>query len=169
MDGHLNLWDFALTLYARPGVEAACMALQDDHDQNVPLLLWRLWALGRRVDATTLGSAVALARDWDERVVAALRTVRRRLTAPAPAIADAGRLSLRETVKASEIAAERLLLESLEMLTPKDETRGKTGIDALRELVAAWSRPAPLMLLSHLAAAAASVTGCRIADCGYGQ
>ena len=165
----MTLWDFALSLYARPGVEAACLTLQDDHDQSVPLLLWRLWARGRRVDASTLGSAVALARDWDQRVVAPLRTVRRGLAAPAPPIADAARLSLRETVKASELAAERLLLESLETLTPNDVAKGKTAIDALAELAEVWSPHAPIALLTHLAAAAASVTGCRIADCGYGQ
>ena len=165
----MSLWDFALSLYARPGVEAACLTLQDDHAQCVPLLLWRLWALDRPVDAATLGSAVALARDWDERVVTPLRTIRRGLAAPAPPIADAARLSLREAVKASELAAERVLLESLETLTPKDEADGKAAIDALTELAEAWSEPAPIMLVTYLAAAAASVTGCRIADCGYGQ
>ena len=165
----MTLWDFAVSLYARPGVEPACLALQDDHDQCVPLLLWRLWALGRTVDAATLRSAVDLARDWDQRVVAPLRSVRRSLAAPAPPISDAPRLSLRESVKASELAAERLLLESLETLTSKDRTGGKAAIDALVELADAWSPPAPITLLTYLADSAASVTGCRIADSGYGH
>jgi len=165
----VTLWDFAVSLYARPGVEAACLALQDDHGQCAPLLLWRLWALDRTLDAATLRSAVVLARDWDKRVVAPLRSVRRGLAAPIPPIADAPRLSLRESVKASELAAERALLESLETLTSTDQTGGKAAIDALVELAEAWSPPAPIMLLTDLADSAASVTGCRIADSGYGH
>ena len=73
----VSLWDFALTLYARPGVQAAGLTLQDEHGQSVPLLIWRLWANDRRVDAATLRAAAGLACDWEARVVAPLRTVRR--------------------------------------------------------------------------------------------
>jgi uncharacterized protein (TIGR02444 family) len=165
----LRLWDFAVALYEVPRVQAACLALQDGHDQCVPLLLWRLWALERTFDASLLGSAVSLARDWDRRVVAPLRTIRRGLGAPAPRVADAARLSVREAVKAAELAAERLLLESLEALTPSDEAGRTAAVDALVELVGAWSRPAPITLLTDLAAAAASVTGCPTAESGNGH
>jgi uncharacterized protein (TIGR02444 family) len=130
----------------------------------VCLLLWRLWALDRRVDAATLRSASVVARDWEVRVVAPLRTIRRRLATPTFQIADAGRLSLREAVKASELAAERVLLESLDSLTPTDAADGKSADHALFELTQVWSRPAPVTLLTHLAAAAASVTGSPTAD-----
>jgi len=165
----LSLWDFALALYAQPGVEAACLTLQDEHGQCVPLLLWRFWALDRHVDASTLRSASVLARDWEVRVVAPLRTIRRRLAAPTFRIADAGRLSLREAVKSSELAAERVLLESLEALTPTEAADEKSAVHALSELTQVWSRPAPGMLVTYLADAAASVRGCRTADSGYGH
>ena len=155
----MSLWDYALTLYARPGVQAAGLTLQDEHAQSVPLLIWRLWANDRRVDAATLRAAAGLAREWEARVVAPLRTVRRRLAAPAAPVADGPRLLLRETVKASELAAERVLLDGLEALTPADPAVGKAPIDALAEAVEAWASPAPIALLSLLAAAAASVTG----------
>ena len=155
----MSLWDFALSLYARPGVQAAGLTLQDEHAQSVPLLIWRLWANDRRVDAATLRAAAGLARGWEARVVAPLRMVRRGLVAPAAAIADGPRLRLRETVKSSELAAERVLLDGLEALTPADGAVGKAAIDALAEAVEAWAAPAPLALLSLLAAAAASVTG----------
>jgi uncharacterized protein (TIGR02444 family) len=160
----VSLWDFALWLYARPGVEAACLALQDAHDQCVSLLLWRLWALDRRLDAATLASAVALARDWETRVAAPLRSVRRSLAAPAPPIADAARMSLRADVEAGELAAERGLLDGLEALTSRDDAVGRAAIDALIELTDAWSRPAPVDLLSVLAAAGAADAGPSPAD-----
>ncbi len=162
----MSLWDFAVALYGRPGVESTCLTLQDEHGQCVSLLLWRLWALDRPVDAATLASAVGLARDWDERVVAPLRTVRRGLATPAPRVDDGARLPLREAVKSSEIAAERLLLQSLETLTPKVGTPGTPALDALFELVEVWSGHAPITLLRDLAAAAASVTGISTADRG---
>jgi uncharacterized protein (TIGR02444 family) len=164
VERRLNLWDFAVSLYGRPGVEATCLTLQDDHGHNVPILLWRLWALDRHIDASTLRSAVDLARDWDERAVAPLRAIRRGLAAPAPRIADGPRSSLREAVKSSELAAERILLESLETLTPQIRAAGKAAIDALTEVCDAWSRSAPLMLLAHLADASASVAGRSMGD-----
>jgi uncharacterized protein (TIGR02444 family) len=35
-----GLWDWAVAAYGAPDVGDACVALQDSHDQNVPLLLW---------------------------------------------------------------------------------------------------------------------------------
>jgi uncharacterized protein (TIGR02444 family) len=162
----VNLWDFAVSLYARPGVDTACLTLQDEYAQSVPLLIWRLWAHDRRIDAATVRSAAGLARDWDERVVAPLRSVRRSLTAPARPIADERRLHLRERVKSNELAAERAMLEGLEALTSNERAVGTAAIEALAEVADAWSRPAPVALLAVLAAAAASVTGCSFARGG---
>ena len=44
-----QLWNWALKAYARPGVEAACMALQDEHGPQPPaphqlvVTVWPLW------------------------------------------------------------------------------------------------------------------------------
>lgn len=111
----MKLWDWALAAYARPGVAAACLSLQDDHGQNVPLLLAAAWAAedGRTLDSFR---AAALAADWDDRAIAALRAARRGLKAPMSGIDDAGRERLRTAVKTAELSAERLLLEGLESL-----------------------------------------------------
>jgi uncharacterized protein (TIGR02444 family) len=111
----MGLWDWALTAYARPGVAAICLALQDGHDQNVPLLLAAAWAAseGRTLD---LDRAVAVARAWEADVVGPLRSARRGLKISQSPIPDSGREALRETVKAVELEAERLLLAALESL-----------------------------------------------------
>ena len=68
--------------------------------------------------------------------------------------------SLREDVKDGELAAERMLLGGLEALTPQvDAVPGRPPSDALIELADAWSRPAPIALLTLLAVAAGSVDG----------
>ena len=111
----MGLWDWALSAYARPNVAAVCLALQDGHRQNVPLLLAAAWAAseGRTLD---LDRAVALTHAWEADVVAPLRAARRGLKISSKPIPDAGREALRETVKAVELEAERLLLSALESL-----------------------------------------------------
>lgn len=142
-----TLWDWAAAAYARPGVEQACLALQDDHGQNIPLLLWAAWA--GVTDPDLARDAVRAARHWEQAVVGQLRLARRSLKGPAPAIAEPGRERLRQDVKAAELAAERLLLEGLEMLTP---ARGPgTPLAAMRAASAAWSNEVPEGGLAHLA------------------
>lgn len=74
-------WTFSLDLYERPGVEAACIALQDRHDLNVNLLLWAFWLAecGVVLDGPTLARAEAAVAPWQDEVIGPLRTVRRRL------------------------------------------------------------------------------------------
>jgi len=112
----LSLWDWAAAAYARPGVAPACLVLQDEHGQNVPLLLAALWA-AREGRALDLKSAVWLTRDWETAVVSPLRAARRALKLPAPAFDDPSREALRSRVKSVELDAERLLLEALEGLS----------------------------------------------------
>ena len=76
----LDLWDWANAAYARPGVEALCLELQDHHGHCVSYLLWAAWAAreGRELDAAALGEAVSLAGDWDAKALRPLRLARRR-------------------------------------------------------------------------------------------
>ena len=122
-----EFWDWAVAVYARPGVAEACLDLQDGYGQNVPLLLWAVWRGG------DIMAAVALARSWEDEVVAPLRGVRRRLKE------RAGAEALRQRVKAVELEAERALMAELEGVAGAmaDET-------ALAAVVEAWGgAPAP--------------------------
>jgi hypothetical protein len=77
--------------------------------------------------------------------------VRRRLKPPLPPFSDHRRLALREEVKGLELAAERLLMETLEGLT--EGPGGAHALEALEAASAAWGRPAPPNALAELAAA----------------
>ena len=57
-------WDWALKAYAAPGVQEACLQLQDGTGQNVPLLLWAGWtaATGRVLDEDAIEGACDCAR-----------------------------------------------------------------------------------------------------------
>ena len=79
----MRIWDWALEVYARQPVAAACLNLQDGHGQNVPYLLWAAWAAGEGRSAD-LKEAARLMRDWDAEIGAPLRGVRRALKPPRP-------------------------------------------------------------------------------------
>lgn len=145
----MDIWEWASAVYARPGVEAACLRLQDEHGQNVAYLLWAVWA--GTEDAAVLGAGAELARAWDAAALLPLRQARRGLKADLPPVDAAARQALRDDVKAAELMAERILLEALAGLSP---TRvGEIPIAALEAASAAWGRPAPRYVLAELAAA----------------
>ena len=73
-----DLWNFALELYARPGVEQACLELQDA-GCDVCLLLTAAWLQGRGVRCLDerLRALTELAGPWQREVVSPLRQTRR--------------------------------------------------------------------------------------------
>ncbi len=146
--GRLSLWDDAARAYAAPGVEATCLALQDDHGQCFPLLLWAAWA--RPADPDVVARAVAMARAWTSAAITPLRHARRALKADQPGIAADQRQALRSRIKSAELEAEKLLLHALEALVP-----AATGdlADALASCAAAWGDPPPPGDLLRLAEA----------------
>ena len=149
----MGLWDWAVAAYGAPGVSQACLALQDDHDQNAPLLLWSAWvaATGRRPDAETLEAVCDTARAWDGVVVGPLRAMRRTLKAPVPDIDDGPRETIRNRVKALELEAERHLLEALEALAPEPTGPPRPAIDALAATARVWAPVTPRPALIRLA------------------
>ena len=111
-------WDYALELYRRRGVEAACLELQQRHglDVNVVLLCCWLARRGIEADAAMFARIAQAAEVWQEQFVRPLRAVRGRLktalrepepgtiAARWPGLAGA----LRQRVLALEIDGERL-------------------------------------------------------------
>ena len=149
-----TLWDWAVAAYGAPGVSEACVALQDSHDQNVPLLLWSGWlaATGRKPDAETLEAACDTARAWDGVVVAPLRSIRRTLKAPIPDIDDGPRQAVRDRVKTLELEAERHLLDALEGLAAGEATGARRpAIEALVAAARVWAPVTPRPALTRLA------------------
>lgn len=110
----ITLWDFAVRAYAREGVAALCLRLQDEHDLDVDVLLAALWLArrGQGWDEPSLDRALEAAAPVRRRVLE-LRALRR---------AVGGQRELEpawqptyEHLKDAELAAERLELERLEL------------------------------------------------------
>jgi len=151
------LWPFALDVYARPGVEAALLALQDGHGQCAPYLIWAIWlaAEGREADDAALADAAELARAWQGAAVAPLRDLRRELKRTGSARLARPREQLRERVKALELEAERMLLQMLEAASPAPSAPPGEALALLNRAVGAWGGGAPPQLLARLAQAQA--------------
>lgn len=110
-----DLWNFAVRLYARPGVEDACLSLQDGGG-DVCLLLTGAWLQRRGVPCREayLEALQALAEPWQREVVTPLRQLRRDWRTAAAT--DAELATLRERIKQLELEAEHLLLQRIETL-----------------------------------------------------
>lgn len=145
----MAIWEWVLEAYARPGAPQACLTLQDAHGQNISFLLWAVYAEVK--DPALLAMAAEAARAWDRTALVPLRGVRRALKQPSPPIPDRRREALREELKGLELAAERLLLETLEGLS--SGRGGAHALEALESAVRAWDKPAPASVLAELAAA----------------
>lgn len=116
----LSLKPFALAVYGREGVPAACLALQDGLGVDVNVLLFAAFVGAVRGEVLTeadVAAADARVGGWHGDVVVALRTVRRRLkdyAAPASGVAAAA--DLRRKLKGLEIEAELIELVELNEL-----------------------------------------------------
>ncbi|QOR40534.1 TIGR02444 family protein [Billgrantia diversa] len=108
------LWDFALSFYARPGVETACLLLQDEANVDVCELLWHCWLFRHGLVPAEETPGLADIRRWQGEVTLPLRGLRRQLKAAA--VSDAGTAEVRRYIKRAELAAERETLERLQRL-----------------------------------------------------
>ncbi|MCW2269109.1 MULTISPECIES: TIGR02444 family protein [Pseudomonas] len=132
---HTDLWNFALKLYARPGVEAACLQWQDQGG-DVCLLLCAAWLRerGRIPNEQRARALHAQARSWQAEVVKPLRSLRQQWRMASAH--DAQLASLRDQVKGLELAAERVLLERLEAVSEGGEAESPSHADWLQ-----WALP----------------------------
>jgi uncharacterized protein (TIGR02444 family) len=106
-DAAAGLWAFSLDFYARPGVSAALIELQDRAGLDINLILFALWhgLSGRgRLDDERLAVADQAARAIQTEIIMPLRALRRRLRT----LGDADIQSLREAIKALELDAEKI-------------------------------------------------------------
>lgn len=155
------LWDFAIDVYGQGGVATACLALQDDFGMDVSLLLFAAW-IGETRGLTLTPEQAAVASGWTQawrtEVVRPLRAVRRHLAAGHTAIPGAPTEDLRDTIKAAELAAERIEMAWLQQqasLWP----RGRGAEAARRNLKTVFVQTTGCALDDHSARHLAAING----------
>ena len=117
-------WRYSLRTYRRPGVEAACLALQERCGADVNLLLFCGWIgqAGRTIDRRRLQQAMARVGAWQAEVIQPLRQARRVIKHhPPQGLAPELAQQLRRRLAAVEIELEHIehcLLADLASLWP---------------------------------------------------
>ncbi|MBD9677557.1 TIGR02444 family protein [Pseudomonas sp. PDM18] len=129
-----DVWSYALKLYARPGIEAACLSLQEG-GADACLLLASAWlgSTGVAFETSRMSELEGTAQGWREEVIVPLRSLRQRWRESAKQ--DTQLAPLRERIKQLELEAEQVLLGRLEMVA-QDWPRGEAE-DLARWLEAA--------------------------------
>lgn len=156
-----SLWDYAVACYNHGEVGNLCLQLQDEFDQDVPLLLFLCWHGQRlgQIDQALMARCVDLSRQWQDHLVAPLRQSRRWLktrTGDTGAV-DAETLEqLRTAIKASELDSERLQLKQLESLALRNQNNRQSSTNP------EWAIATNLQLLS--AAAENTATASALSD-----
>lgn len=138
-DETIGLRDFALKVYAAPGVQETCLKAQDEWGLNVPLLLFGLWAevRGQTVSCQDIPPILALVRAYDDDLIKPLRALRRGLKTPSLQIDIAVKERFRIDVKAMELKGEMALLMALEGQAHLKSEPKSSGPGLLRALITA--------------------------------
>lgn len=103
-------WQFSLTVYARPGVAAACLGLQSALGIDINVLLFVAWIGAAKdiiLDDRSLATIEARVRGWNDSVVRPLRTVRKNMKS-LPEIANEPVNDMRKDIAALELRAEQI-------------------------------------------------------------
>ena len=119
-----SLWNYSLEIYRRPGVQDACLKLQDDMGADVNILMYCCWR-SAMADGE-IGALLTQLAPWQQSVVGGLRGVRRALK---PMLTELAELSepaakLRKKVAAVEFEAEKL---QQAMMSRHAAKHGETG------------------------------------------
>jgi uncharacterized protein (TIGR02444 family) len=111
-----GLWEFALTVYARPSVPEISLKAQDEWGLNVPSLLFGLWieVRGHKIEAAQIPLILDLVRAYDDQLITPLRAIRRALKPLSHHIGSDIREGFRSEVKSMELRAEKALIEALD-------------------------------------------------------
>jgi uncharacterized protein (TIGR02444 family) len=112
-------WQFSLHYYKEAGVSDACIALQDGCGVDVNLLLFLVWLAdnGQLLTAEDVKTLDGKVRGWRELTIMPIRDVRRNLKGAATLVEPGRQEAFRDSVKAVELAAERLQQEGLYAFT----------------------------------------------------
>jgi uncharacterized protein (TIGR02444 family) len=161
-----SCWEFAVRLYGTPGIEPACLELQDEAGTDVLLILLACWlgATCRGIDGPTARTLLSVAGRWRHDVVSPLRQSRRALGARIKAgeLAELPAAALRAALARVEVDAERLALAELARLASEakavQEASLEKGIHANLGALGVFA-PQHEGALGRIASAAARLQG----------
>lgn len=159
------LWDFSIALYARPEVEAACLALQDDGGLDVNLVLLAAWAAacGTRLEPALAARLRSVGEGYQETVMRPFRAARKGLGRwPEAAALDTLAAAPLKALRALELDLEHLeqlrLAALVERHVPGSRPTGSALFHANLEAIYP-GRTMPASAMTAIAAALGSGRG----------
>jgi len=101
-DGPMDnaLWRYALSVYSRPGVESLLLRLQDEHGEDILLILAALWLAENQQELTEGALVLPEYIAWRDGMIRPVRQQRRLCEGPE-------QRELYELLKKAELEAER--------------------------------------------------------------
>lgn len=138
-----SLWDFSCAFYAQETVAEACHQLQDRWACDVNLVMLCFWAGARGLapDISLWRTLQQCSSRWQSGTITPLRQLRRRMKAELDSVEPSLRdefISLRESIKDSELRGEELEQRALETLVLEEAqslTRQTSGEACMRSNV----------------------------------
>ncbi|MEZ5905345.1 MAG: TIGR02444 family protein [Geminicoccaceae bacterium] len=154
-------WDFSLALYSRPGIEAACLKLQDEFGLDVNLVLLAAWTASRgmQIEPDLAARLRSIGEGYQTMVMRNFRAARRGLKCWPEAAALGNLVAAPERrLRAVELDLERL--EQLRLAGLVEGCRsvsGRGGTDLFKANLEALypGLPLPEMALATFVAAVA--------------
>jgi len=104
-----EFWNFSDLVYAREGVERACLSLQNRRGMDVNIALICLWLASKHVEVVgpVFGEMDSAVSSWRDTIVRNLQQCRKQLPRFVGKMSDEHRNSVKKAIKAAEIEAER--------------------------------------------------------------
>lgn len=131
-----GLWPFTLDLYARPGVQDAVIALQENQGADVNVLFYCTWcaATGRSsLDAASFDKVESRIARWRQEVTKPLRRLRVHIKTHPDLLALQEAAEARSKILEAEIESERIAQIAIESTAEQPLAEGSGALAAAAE------------------------------------
>jgi len=131
-----DFWAWSVKRYECEGAARRLLVLQDDIGLDINILLWCGWCAEqyREIPDIVFKKAIDMTARWARDVTEPIRAARRALKTPPQRAGAEAAASLRETVKAAELAAEKIEQEMLARLAADALSPAMEDLNSLARL-----------------------------------
>ena len=161
--------------YSAPGVPDACLSLQNDFGADVNMLLFCCWAGSRheQFEGELFARASEFSSDWAGGVVTPLRSARtwmKTASCEVESVPADAYPQLREQIKAVELLAEKMQLETLESLASSGRELNEDHEDSFTGAVAnlaLYAKHNDIEVNADVRRKLAVIIGAALPDCSH--
>ena len=135
-ENECSLWSFSVDRYAKPGVQDAALALQENQGADVNFVFYCAWCAftGRdTLDVDDFGEAEKLVARWREEITKPLRALRDRVKTD-PELAELeGAMDVRGKILSAEVESERIAQIVIESTAGPKSNKAQSSLATIAE------------------------------------